>query len=123
MEKQGKEDTSVMTMTNRRILIRRDVKNKNKWVFEIYYADALKHCFPYMASVAHPVRALPIANVNGTTVWRTFPNVISSRYLTKNDAQEGAERFLNTGKLDWNDQTKRTPYDWNEKRALRKVRA
>jgi hypothetical protein len=90
-----------MTMGNKRIAIRKDVKNKNKWVFEVYYVD----------------------EVNGTTVWRTYPNVISSRYLTKNDAQEAAERFLNTGKLDWNDQTKRTPYDWNEKRELRKVRA
>lgn len=66
-------------------IIRRDVKNKNKWVFEVYFAD----------------------KDNGKIIFRKYPNVISARYLSKKSATKALDKYMRIKKLDFYDEVRR----------------
>ena len=67
-------------------IIRRDINNKQKWVFEIYFAD----------------------ESNGKLVFRSYPNIISARYLSKTSATNALDKYMRTGKFSsWDEERKR----------------
>lgn len=65
--------------------IRRDVNNKQKWVFEVYFGDKIK----------------------GKIVWRKYPNIISARYLSKRNAEKAFNKYLSTGNFNTYDELMR----------------
>ena len=62
--------------------IRRDLKNKRKWVFTVWFAD----------------------KINGQIKWRSYPNIVSVRYKSKSSARKALQKYLSTKKLDSNDE-------------------
>jgi hypothetical protein len=71
---------------DKRFTIRRDLRNKKLWVFEVYYADI----------------------ENNVKSFRAYPNFISSRYLTKQSCKKAIEDYKVKGSLglSWDDEKK-----------------
>jgi hypothetical protein len=74
--------TKTIHGVDKRIIFRRDVNNKSLWVFTVFWADM----------------------VGKEKTWRMYPNIISSRYLSRRSAEKGADKYLATGKLDYSDE-------------------
>lgn len=67
-------------------IVRRDLTNKQKWVFEIYFAD----------------------ESNGKIDFRNYPNIVSARYLSKTNATKAVDKYMRTGKFNsWDEERKR----------------
>jgi len=65
--------------------VRRDISNKQKWVFEVYFSDKIK----------------------GKVIWRKYPNIISARYLSKGNAEQAFYNYLKTGNFNSYDEQRR----------------